>query len=67
MNKCVENYRKRRQKGAVIKIDLEKAYGKTDRNVLDYIMARKKSAPNSDLGCLDIFLLLTFDYIERHP
>lgn len=41
-NECVEVYRKRKQKGIVVKLDLEKAYDKNDWNFVDYIMARKR-------------------------
>lgn len=34
-NECVEDYRRRKQKGVVLKLDLEKAYDKTDWNFLD--------------------------------
>lgn len=34
----------------VVKIDLQKAYNKTDWNFLDYILARKGVVPNGDLG-----------------
>lgn len=40
MNECVEDYR-RKQKGVVVKLDLEKVYEKTDWYCFNYVMARK--------------------------
>lgn len=56
----MEDYRRRKKKGVVIKFDLEKAYDKTDWNFLDYFMPRKGFVRNGDLGCLDASLLLIF-------
>lgn len=56
-NKSVEGYRRRKQKGVIIKIDLEKAYDKTDWDFLDFVLARKGFGSNGDLGFLDVFLL----------
>lgn len=39
-NECIEDYRRRKHRGVVIKLDLEKAHDKTDWKLLDYIMAR---------------------------
>lgn len=38
---CAEDYRRRKQKGVVVKLDLEKAYDKTDWEFLYFVMARK--------------------------
>lgn len=40
-NECVEDYKRRKQKGGVVKLALEKAYDKTNRNFLDFVLARK--------------------------
>lgn len=40
-NECVEDYSRRKKKRVVVKLDLEKAYDKTDWDSLDYVMARK--------------------------
>lgn len=40
-NEFVENYKRRKQKEVVLKLDLEKAYDKTDWDFLDHVVARK--------------------------
>lgn len=40
-NERVEDYKRRKQKGVVVKLDLEKANDKTDCKFLDYVIARK--------------------------
>lgn len=40
-NKTVEDYRHRKKRGLVLKLDLEKAYDYTDWDILGYIMERK--------------------------
>lgn len=53
----MEDYTRRKHKGVVVKIDLEKAYDKTDWDFLDYIMARKDFDSKCWVfGCLSIAL-----------
>lgn len=44
-NECAEEYRRKKKKDWVIKLDLEKAYYRTDWDFLDFIMARKGFGP----------------------
>lgn len=48
-NECVEEYKRMKRNGVIIKLDLEKAYEKTDWDFLDYIMARKGFGSKSRL------------------
>lgn len=40
-NDSVKDHRRYKKKGTLLKLDLEKAYDYTDREVLDYLMAYK--------------------------
>lgn len=40
-NQCLEEYRWKQKKGEVVKLDLEKAYDKSDWEFLDFVLERK--------------------------
>lgn len=40
-NETLEDYRHRKKRGLILKLDWEKAYNYTNWDILDYIMARK--------------------------
>lgn len=43
VNECIEEYRSKKKKGWVVKLDLEKAYDRTDWGFLDFVMVKKGS------------------------
>lgn len=40
-NESVEDYTRQNKKGVIVKLDLEKAYDRTDWDFLEYTMAKK--------------------------
>lgn len=68
-NEYVEDYRRMKQKGVVIKLDLETTYDETDWHFMDYIMARKGFGAKWRswmYGCLSLahYLLLSMDLLK---
>lgn len=55
----IKHSRRRKQKGVMVKLDLETAYDKTDWEFLDYTMARK-GFRQMETTVHDCSLLLTF-------
>lgn len=50
-----EEFRRKKKQGWVLKLDLEKAYDRTDWDFLDYVLARKGFDPSWrkwKIGCL---------------
>lgn len=51
----------------IIKIDLEKAYDKTDWDFLDFLLAKKDLDLNGDLGCMVASLRFISRLFKRDP
>lgn len=56
VNECIEEYRSKKKKGWVVKLDLEKAYDRTDWGFLDFVMVKKGLDQNGGDGYTDAYL-----------
>lgn len=65
-DESLEDYKSRKQKGVVIKIDLERAYDKTDCDycILDYVIAKGLAWRSWVFG---FFVLLTYRLFQTEP
>lgn len=57
-NECIEDYKGRKQKGVVLKLDLEIAYDKTI-GIFWITLWLEKGSPSGECGFSDVYLQLT--------
>lgn len=55
-NKCIEECRREQKKGWMVKLDLEKAYNKTDWEFLTLFWLERDSEPSGESGFMDVSL-----------
>ena len=62
-NEVIEDYKERKQMGAVFNIDFEKAYKHVHLKFLDKVLEKKGFGSNGKLGCGAVLDLLTFPFM----